>query len=521
MFYEAKYYTELMEKNRLPFFIPNGAQEEFIVGVGNAVVNGKLIQINAAANSIGKTTALCNIVGNVVFGAQTQWFKYPLFTDKWSAPKKIWYVSEADAFLDKIIPELKTWLPRGRYKTSKGGRKFDSIFEFDNGWSLTCKSFDQEPRQFESADVGLIIIDEPPYKEIFTACATRTRSGGLIVMGMTPLSHSAWLFDDLIENPDQQKYVQTYYADVEQACITHGVRGHLEHSRIEFMAEQFDEEEREARLHGKPKHLSGKIYKTLHPDVHKVTGMSASDFSQKENQIYCVMDIHDRRPPAIGWFAVSSDGKRYALANYPDKRDENYHTIKSTNLTYADACKIILNKEKEFGWDSSLILRFMDPNYGRRKVQALGVTIQEYLATSKVVDGEVIPGLYFVCDINDDLVEGHAQVRNALKVDMDGVANFRILEEAHHIWFQMNRYGIKEYTSRRAEVDGMSQKVAQKYKDFPDVVRYFIMVAQPFSEALKPPKPRESVPREADQMVDPAGFNFDWRNPNSTITGKL
>lgn len=509
---EIQYWAQEKEKSGLPFFVPNGAQEEFITGIGNAPVTGKRIHINTAANAVGKTVALCNILGNVIYGVQTQWFNHPLFTKPWMFPRKIWYVSEGDAFQNKIIDELKLWFPKGTYSTSKAGRKFDSHFEFDNGWTLTAKTFDQDERQFESADIGIICIDEPPSKGIFNACVTRTRNGGIIIMGMTPLVHSAWIFDDLIDNEEKKKDVAVYYADVEQACIEHGVRGHLRHEQIEFLASNYDEDEKQARVHGKPKHLAGKIYKTLHPAIHKHT-IPAHEFNQIDNMIYCVMDVHDRRPPLTAWFAVNSDGKTYCIDEYPNDPKVPYHTIKSTSLTYKDYCGIIKQRELENGWNSDMILRVLDPNYGRRQVQAVGMTIQEILANE---------GLYFSVDVNDNLTEGHARVRDILASDMDGFPNFRIGEQCFNIWFQMNRYGIKEHSAKKAEQDGLSEKVSQKYKDGADVVRYFAMMFQPFTNDQKKlaDKQRKEITPETDIVMMPGDFQYDWRNVSSTLLRK-
>lgn len=516
LIYQAMYFEKLKEQNRLPFFIPDGSQEDFIREVGTTPDTGKKVVISTAANGVGKTCAVINIFANLIYGCQSKWFDHPLFRNPWTFPKNIWFLSEHDAFQNNITPEIRKWLPKDSYDANKAGRKFDSVYNFRNGWTMFAKTYDQAITQFESDTVGLIIYNEPPPQVIRNACVSRLRMGGLEIFAMTPLDHSAWIFDELIENTNQQKHVSVLYADIEEACIVHGRRGFLAHEQIEYMASQMDPDEKEARLHGKPKHLSGKIYKTLHPERHKHY-YDPNFFKQDENDIYCVMDIHDRRPPAIVWFAANVNGKKFAVDEYPNDPSLPYHQMKSTSLTYEDFAKEILTREKDNGWDSRRIRRFMDPNYGRRQMGVLGITIQQFFAQPPY-------NLFFMTDIVDDIMTGHIAVKNLLDNDVDGTPNLLIGDKLVNSWYQLSRYGIKEHSARKQETDGLSERVAQKYKDFADVFRYFAVVCvnpRQKQEVSKIPP----LPREADTSV-PSQENWatDWRNPFSprtTITRHL
>lgn len=509
---ETEFYLDKREENPLAFFVPNGAQEEFIRAIGLSPRTGKRIFISTAGNGVGKTSAAIVLLGNLIFGIQTKWFNYKLYTNKWNAPKKIWYLSEHDAFQNKLSSEIRKWFPKDRYTFIKAGKKYESHLESDTDWVLDCMTYDQDVTQFEAADVSVVIFDEPPPRNIYTAAITRMRMGGICVFVMTPLSHSAWIFDDLVDNKEQERYVQTFYADVEQNCSQHGIRGRLSHKQIEFIASQYDEDEKEARLHGKPKHLSGKIYKSLHPSQHRHFQL-ASAFPQGLNSIYCAMDIHDRRPPAIVWIAANVNGKKYIIDEFPNDPQIPYHTMKSTTLTFSDIATIIVDRERANGWDPQKIIRVMDPNYGRRQMAVLGLTIQEYFASL---------GLYFITDVNDDLFAGHGAIKNLLKVDLDGKPNLFIGDTCYNVWFQMTRYGIKENSARKFETDGLSERVAQKYKDFPDGIRYGIMIAEtPNVEQ----KPKIAAPRLPEGDMPPPILQVPgWRDPwtssrsNTTIS---
>lgn len=496
----------------MPFFIPNGSQEEAIRAFSQFSETGKRILISTAANGVGKTAMGVNIVGNIIFGPQSNWFGGPVFKSPWKFPKKIWYLSDSDSWQNKLQYEIPKWFPAGKYTFTKNGRKFNSHLEAQ-GWVIDGKTYDQDVRQFESDDVGIIVYEEPPPRDIRKACVSRLRMGGYEIFLMTPLQHSAWIFDEIVNNKDLAKYLEVHYADVESNCIEHGIRGRLRHEDIVFMMDQWDEDEKQARAEGKPSHMKGLVYKGLHPDQHRHE-RPPNDFPMSEHDIYCVMDIHDRRPPAIVWFAVSVNGKKYAVQEYPNDPHNLYHTIKSSSVTFDDISKIIRTTERLNGWDSNQVKRYLDPNYGVRRMGDMGITIQQYFAMPEH------GGLYFITNINDHQETGHQMVRNLLAVDKDGLPNLLIGDGLCNSWHQMQRYGRKEHASKREAVDGMSEKVGEKYKDFPDCFRYFSVVVQPCVRYGRRPAEAPPVqPNETDRIRKPAtAWEVDWRNPNSTIT---
>ena len=479
---EMEYFAKEKAKNPLAFFIPNGKQEEFITAVGNMYETGKLIFVNAAANGTGKTVSAIQIVGNLIFGAQNQWFNRPTFRRPWLFPKRIWYHSEASSFQSKISPGITEWFPPGRYDFIKAGRKFNSHLEA-NGWTMDFLTYDQDVTSFESADVGVHLFDEPPPQEIRNACVARLRSGGIEIYVMTALDGAAWMYDEIIEKPEQRDRVFYMEADIESACKIHGVRGHLEHERIVFLVSQYDEDQREARLTGKPKHLQGKIYRTLHPTFHRHERL-AVDFPQASMLaninaegyvIYCGMDVHDARPPAIIWWAAGFDGHNYVVDEFPNNYDPEiegndpapYHQIKSTTLNYEKIAAIIKYKEKKNGWlDPKSVRRVMDPNFGLKKSGESGNTVQQIIATA----GQKLQWpMFFDATVSDDIVNGHAAVRVLLATDpVSGRPWLQIGAHCANMMFQALRYSRRKPSAKRLQADGPSETPAKKYKDFPD-----------------------------------------------------
>lgn len=190
------------ESEKYRFYEPNGKCEEYIKAVGEGKT---FIVFFSAANGVGKTCVSANVVANILFGKENEnpYFEYPLYKN-WPYPKKGRIVSDPTNIDKNLIPVLKEWLPEGRYKTSKGNKKFESMWKTDNGWMFDIMTYDQDVKEFESSTLGWIWFDEPPPESIFKACVSRLRKGGIIFITATPLSGSGWMYDALV-TPATQK----------------------------------------------------------------------------------------------------------------------------------------------------------------------------------------------------------------------------------------------------------------------------------------------------------------------------
>ncbi len=300
-----------LESEKFRFYEPNGKCEEFIKMVGE----GKnFIVLFSAANGVGKTCVSANIVANLIWGKENEnpYFDYPMFKD-WPYPKKGRIVSNATNIDKNLIPTLKEWFPANRYKTRKGNKKFESLWESDNGWDFDIMTYEQDVKEFESATLGWIWFDEPPTEPIFKACVSRLRKGGIIFISETPL-WAAWLYDHVIANPDkdlatkgQRVYIE---AGVEAACKQHGVRGHLEHDHIERLTAEYSEDERQARVHGKFQHLIGLRFKQFSRPIHVIRPFT---INLRDYAVFHALDPHPRTPDAANWLAVDRHGTKFIV----------------------------------------------------------------------------------------------------------------------------------------------------------------------------------------------------------------
>ena len=195
---------------------PIGKMEEYLdkLGSGKYIVSAIL-----AANGIGKTTAMVNFLAHLIWPCGNKYFQQPLLKD-WPYPKTIRIASDPETLKSTIIPMIQEWFPQDRYTQTKAGKTYMSRFTTDNGWSITCMSYEQSSKEFESSTLGLILCDEPPPEPIHKANVARLRKGGMIGIFATPLIGSAWLYDEIIASKDSEKEFRTYVtAEVEDACF--------------------------------------------------------------------------------------------------------------------------------------------------------------------------------------------------------------------------------------------------------------------------------------------------------------
>lgn len=303
------------KENKAARYIPNGQAEEFIKIVGS---NQSFMNLFIAANGVGKSASGANIVTNICFGPQNEWFKHPLF-EKFPYAKKGRIISDPTTIKEKIIPELKKWFPSNRYKehytTEKQGKFWESKWTTDTGFEFDIMSNEQESKEFESTDLGWAWFDEPSKKSIYTATVARGRLGMIIFWTMTPLEYSAWIEEDLYAKRDgvNVEYVE---ADVEDNCKEHGVRGILEHKNIERMMAQYSEDEADARAHGKFGHLLGKVIKSFNRKIHVIRPF---EMLPENYSFFMALDTHPQKDDHAMWMAIDDQGQKFIVAEFVGK----------------------------------------------------------------------------------------------------------------------------------------------------------------------------------------------------------
>ncbi|MBC8461571.1 MAG: hypothetical protein H8D67_26650 [Deltaproteobacteria bacterium] len=420
-------------------------------------------------------------------------FDYPLFNNfPASWPKKIWYVSNAE-LLKTVWEEFEFWIPDSLYTAHKDFKGYISRVHFKGTkWTLFFKTIDQDPKTFEGANVSLIIFDEPPPENLYTAGGIRLRKGGFIVMPATPL-FGAGYFSDIIEdslNENSSKVhqkVSCWSNCIERAgewdLGVFGVqkKGNLRERFLQIGLDNCDPEEKAAREDGELMHFSGAVYKQYNRDIHfkKIDELEQID-APHTFMYQFIIDPHDRRPPAAAWIRIDQWLRKRVIREWPSTFDEiynhfPYHKIKSAApFIMEDFVRFFISIFRdEIGVPPERVQAIIDPNSGRKPNDRTGfMTFEEY---EQEFRKQGYP-LAFVTNVVDSLEDGHKKVKDFLKPSVDGDLRLMVDKSCTNIDYQLRHYTYLDFEGKAAETKGIREgAVSEKFKDFPDLLRYACM----------------------------------------------
>lgn len=121
---------------------------------------------------------------------------------------------------------------------------------------------------------------------------------------------------------NNNRKIDVLFAEIEDNCIEHGIRGILKHSDIQRMLAEYDEDELQPRAFGKFQHLSGLVFKSWDRKIHVIEPFQIKD---KEFLMYMALDTHPRNPDAVSYIAVNQKGIKIIV-------DEIYFAGKTSAL---------------------------------------------------------------------------------------------------------------------------------------------------------------------------------------------
>lgn len=511
---ERANYIAAAETEPLTFYCPNGANEKYINTVGNCLEKSKVpVVLCTYANGVGKTNSTIHILMNFIFGQQNGWFDFPIYKN-FPYPKTAWYCSRADTLRNTIEPMIdeivkpKLHVDKD-YRTDKQGKTIVSKMTFSNGWTIYFKTYEQEPGAFEGATVGVIILDEPAPQFVWNAIKSRRRMGCIILYPNTPLYCPPYVIDELQAAADNNR--PGYYhltADVYEACMERGVRGHLDPEIIDDMVDGYDEEEKEARVYGRYMFFSGLIY-SLDRKIHFV---NPEDYPIPEHaEILQMVDPHDSRPSAGIWGAVRPGGRKIIFDEYPADKSRPFWDMRR-KLSVPDEVKEFIDIEDKYWRNHTFtgIRRIMDRHFGWQ-------TRGQKTMAQLFLDGGAIHKKNFNYEKSyngpsdeSEIMFGHKKVREALKPMADGKPGLVIYNTCYHTWNGMSHYIKKALTGKiideKAAADG---KIIEKYKDYPDVVRHFVCADAVAGAPKKKDTPAWKMVRRAQRAAERASKGYE------------
>lgn len=452
----------------LRFFKPNVAQERFIKAISDP--ESRII-LFPAGNWIGKTAAAIVALGALIWPEQAEHecFNTPMFK-KWAFPKMARIVSTPKELeiIGSVQTEIKKWWPTDKYKADKMGKNYPCQFSA-NGWLVDLLTYDMSIDQFEGVTRSLTIYNEPPSEQIFNAGLSRMKYGGKVLMPLTPLTNSAWIYDRLVAN-DGKNGIRVVYGATEENCMEHSKNGVIPHKSIQDFSDSCDPDDREARLNGKFSHLAGQIFKTFSREVHtfKLDTDLTNFLAGKET--YQIVDPAIGKPLACIWAAVGPTGVIEVYDEYPIGIE--FQGAKDSNLTVVDYAALFRQKEE----GRPIHTRILDRHFGNARRTMGGLTLKQEF-------GEV--GIDFIDSYtSDDKTEvetGILKVKDLLRYNkdkpIDGLNRPRLVIADHCT----NTIHALERWRR----DPKTGKPMEEYKDFCDDIRYLAM-ANPEMEPHRP-----------------------------------
>jgi hypothetical protein len=275
-------------------------------------------------------------------------------------------------------------------------------------------------------------------------------------MTLTPISEP-WIYDEFIgKNPPNTFFITVDMRDNTKLQEQLGME-RFEAEVLDFES-KLTEDQKEARMHGKFKHLIGLVYKEFDPAVHVREKLKID----KKWPTYFACDPHDRKPHFGLWAKVDPFGTIYVIDEIKFKG-----TIKEFS-------KQVLKRELINGIKPMEVIRILDPNKGETPTAVTGLKLKEEFANC---------GLYFTTSVNDDITMGHLAVAEKLRYDKTqplSLTNkpklYFVKESTADCISYIQRYTWDDWkdSSRSSK-----EKPKDNYKDFPDVLRYLVM-SNPF-----------------------------------------
>jgi len=260
------------------------------------------------ANRIGKTTLGSVIALSTLFGKWPWSGKELVFSH--NLPRKVRYICQDWEKHAKTVvePALKEWWPANRKLTTKKNN-----FGVDAAWiddttgsTLELMSNSQEASLHEGWSGDLIVYDEPPRRDIRVANARGLIDrGGRELFCMTLLKE-AWVDREVIKAVDENGLPDLSVFNV-NGDISVNVGFGITQEGVNQFAKTLTEDEKSARLLGKPSYLSGLIYPQFNRQIHL-----KERFKVPLHWIVDIaIDVHPRERQAALFIATDELNRKY------------------------------------------------------------------------------------------------------------------------------------------------------------------------------------------------------------------
>jgi hypothetical protein len=234
-------------------------------------------------------------------------------------------------------------------------------------------------------------------------------------------------------------------------------------------------------------YFSERIYGNFREDINIVRSDQVPVDYEKDFILQAV-DPHDGRESASVWFALKESGRVVAFMESPtDSRRPFWEMKRQINIPEEVRNWYSL----EVGNGVKVGRRVVDKRFGFQKRGGTNLSNLYYDAGKELGFPIVfLPSYKNESDIGE-IAYGHKIVRSYLEKMEDGFGKLVIWDTCYHL---IN--GIKHYVRKRAktatELNRANDegKIIEKYKDFPDVLRYALVELSNYSYVIEQRKKR-------------------------------
>lgn len=489
------------------YFVPNVGQEQAILPLRDIDPDEANVEIGVfgAANAIGKTTMMVNLLIGLIWGVteMNPFFKNWKIFEKYAnvrrrerRPLRMRIICHAGGMEDggQVFEELAKWWPKGLYKWEKNHKSYYSVckcWDMDGNLMaiLNVRTHDQPRNAHAGHTLDATVADEPLPRHLWQENVTRIRQrmGGILWLFLSPLDEAGWIQDQLSGSDVHFTCAQiwdncaNWHPDPRMwsgGKIGEGkvlTRGILHRRVIDRMIKEWEKEGPEiaaARALGHFTHMAGAVLKEFDRSTHVIPAFPIP----KTWPIYCCIDPHDGKPHFVSWAAQSPDGSLYFIAELPEGK---WGEVKG-GQGYVETAKKI--REMETPWREQVCYRIGDP----KKLTASVAAVKETTSMQREFREQ---GFDFKLADNNISV-GMSRVRSMLMRNSDnpgsrpalfifetnyntGLPNHNLISGCMNLTYK------KGYDSSSSDRD-IGSMMVERWKDPVDCIRYTVMSIKPY-----------------------------------------
>lgn len=316
-----------------------------------------------------------------------------------------------------------------------------------NGSTIDIVTHDMDTKALEGWQGHWLWPDEPPSRDKWIACMRGLiKNAGRCWFTCTPLDEP-WMYDEVYLNPE----FFSCNVDIDD-------NKYLSKKEIDIFAGMLNEDEKEARLHGKFMHMSGLTHKEFSVDVHVKDSLPEDARNWPRWQI---VDPHTRKPFAVIYGAIDPLGRKWIYDEWP--RDK-FHTMRNSAMTPVDYKHLFRDLEE----NTNIYRRIMDGRFCKQPMGAGGDSLLEIFDDLGIhYEPSYITHTLGTTD------PGYLKTKDALRVSLiTNEPDLFILRKCQNVIYAFQHNTWENY---RDETKGIKETQSQFAKDFLDVIRYWLM----------------------------------------------